>query len=172
VVWFITGSSRGLGRAIAEAALARGDRVAATARDPRALDELVAAHGDRAVALKLDVTYPNQAAAAVHAAREAFGGIDLVVNNAGHASVKPIDGFTSLWGVVNVTRASLPVLRAQRGGHVIQISPIGGPAPCELSRFAVEGFSRVLLREVAPLGIRVTVIEPGASAEAIVSRAA
>src|SRR5437870_2586270 len=175
-VWFVTGSSRGLGRAIAEAALARGDRVAATARDPRTLEDLVAGSGGPAVALKLDVTDPAQAAAAVQAAVNAFGWIDVVVN-AGYANFQSIEDFTEedfraqvetdLWGVVHVTRAALPVLRAQRDGHVIQISSIGGRtttpglAPYQLSKFAVEGFSGVLLKEVAPLGIRVTVIEPG-----------
>src|SRR3981081_3034532 len=126
-VWFVTGSSRGLGRSIAEAALARGDRVAATARDPRALDDLVAAYGDQAVALKLDVTDPAQAEAAVQATVDAFGRIDVVVNNAGYANINSIEDFTeedfraqvdtNLWGVVHVTRAALPVLRAQRDGH-------------------------------------------------------
>lgn len=162
-VWFITGSSRGLGRAIAEAALARGDRVAASARDPHTLDGLVASHGDQAVALKLDVTDPAQAAAAVQSTVDAFGRIDVVVNNAGYANVDAIEDFTeedfraqvdtNLWGVVHVTRAALPVLRAQRDGHVIQISSIGGRitapglGPYQLSKFAVEGFSGVLLKE-------------------------
>ncbi|MDO8210638.1 oxidoreductase [Conexibacter sp. CPCC 206217] len=177
-VWFITGSSRGLGRALAEAALGRGDRVAATARTPSALDALVARYGaDAVAAIPLDVTDPAQAANAVQAALDAFGRIDVVVNNAGYANVAAIEEFseqdfhaqvdTNLWGVVNVTRAALPVLRAQRSGHVIQISSVGGRTtapglgPYQLSKWAVEGFSGVLLKEVAHLGIRVTVIEPG-----------
>jgi NAD(P)-dependent dehydrogenase (short-subunit alcohol dehydrogenase family) len=176
-VWFITGSSRGLGRAIAEAALARGDRVAATARDPRALDGLAAAHGDRVLSLRLDVTDRAEADAAVRAAVDAFGRLDVVVNNAGYANINAIEDFTeedfraqidaNLWGVINVTRAALPVLRSQRDGHIIQISSVGGRTtspgvgPYQTAKFAVEGFSGVLREEVAPLGIRVTVIEPG-----------
>jgi NAD(P)-dependent dehydrogenase (short-subunit alcohol dehydrogenase family) len=177
--WFITGSSRGLGRAIAEAAVARGDRVAATARNPRTLHGLVTADPDQgvALALELDVTDRLQAEAAVQAAVDAFGRIDVVVNNAGYANVGAIEDFseedlraqveTNLWGVVNVTRAALPVLREQTAGHVIQISSIGGRVtsaglgPYQMSQFAVEGFSSVLRKEVAPLGIPVTVVEPG-----------
>jgi NAD(P)-dependent dehydrogenase (short-subunit alcohol dehydrogenase family) len=177
--WFITGSSRGLGRAIAEAALARGDRVAATARDPRTLDHLMTRDDGEgvALALQLDVNDPEQIDEAVQATVEAFGRIDVVVNNAGYAKIDAIEDFseddfraeveTNLWGVVHVTRAVLPVLREQRDGHVVQISSIGGRVtqpglgPYQLSKFAIEGFSGVLRQEVAPLGIRVTVVEPG-----------
>jgi NAD(P)-dependent dehydrogenase (short-subunit alcohol dehydrogenase family) len=177
--WFITGSSCGLGRAIAEAAVARGDRVAATARDPSTLHGLVTADPEQgvALALELDVTDRLQAEAAVQAAVDAFGRIDVVVNNEGYADVGAIEDFseedlraqfeTNLWAVVNVTRAALPVLREQTAGHVIQISSIGGRVtsaglgPSHMSQFAVEGFSGVLRKEVAPLGIRVTVVEPG-----------
>ena len=170
--WLITGSSRGLGRALAEAALAAGHNVVATARDPRALADLEGAH-----AVALDVTDREQARAAVAAAVERFGRLDVVVNNAGYANVNSLEDFeeddfraqieTNLWGVINVTRAALPVLREQGAGHIIQISSVGGRVtspgigPYQTAKWAVEGFSGVLAKEVAPLGIKVTVIEPG-----------
>jgi NAD(P)-dependent dehydrogenase (short-subunit alcohol dehydrogenase family) len=183
-VWLVTGSSRGLGLEIAKAVLAAGDRLVATARNPRDLHALVDRYGDarasnagRVCAVMLDVTQPAQARAAVEAARTAFGRLDVVVNNAGYANVNSIedaaeDDFraqieTNFFGVVNVTRAALPLLRAQRSGHIIQISSIGGRAATQgiaayqSAKWAVGGFSEVLAREVAPLGIRVTVMEPG-----------
>lgn len=170
--WLITGSSRGLGRALAEAAVAAGHNVVATARDPQALADLEGAH-----AVALDVTDREQARAAVAAAVERFGRLDVVVNNAGYANVSSIEDFaeddfraqleTNLWGVINVTRAALPVLREQGAGHIIQISSVGGRVtsaglgPYQTAKWAVEGFSGVLAKEVAPLGIKVTVVEPG-----------
>jgi NAD(P)-dependent dehydrogenase (short-subunit alcohol dehydrogenase family) len=175
--WLITGSSRGLGRSLAEAALAAGHQVVATARDPAQLRDLVDRHPDRARAVALDVTDRAQAGAAVRAAVEAFGRLDVVVNNAGYANVDSIEDFaeedfraqieTNLWGVINVTRAALPVLREQGSGHIIQISSVGGRvttpglAPYQTAKWAVEGFSGVLQKEVAPLGIEVTIVEPG-----------
>jgi NAD(P)-dependent dehydrogenase (short-subunit alcohol dehydrogenase family) len=175
--WLITGSSRGLGRALAEAVLADGDQLVATARRPERLADLVDLHPDRVTAVALDVTDRAQADAAVEAAVEVFGGLDVVVNNAGYANVDSIEDFaeddfreqieTNLWGVINVTRAALPVLREQGSGHVIQISSVGGRdtapgiAPYQTSKWGVEGFSGVLQKEVAPLGIKVTIIEPG-----------
>src|ERR1700681_2263282 len=174
-VWLITGSSRGLGRELAKAVLAAGDRLVATARKPEDLRELVSRYqtGDRVRAVALDVTNPAAAHAAVAAATSAFGRLDVVVNNAGYANVNSIedvadDDFhaqvdTNFFGVVNVTRAALPVLRAQRDGHVIQISSIGGRlatpglAAYQSAKFAVEGFSEVLSQDVGPLGIRVTI---------------
>jgi NAD(P)-dependent dehydrogenase (short-subunit alcohol dehydrogenase family) len=176
-VWLVTGSSRGLGLEIAKAVLASGDRLVATARDPRRLRPLVEAHGDRVRAVELDVTDPGQADAAIDVARTAFGRLDVLVNNAGYANVNSIedvaiDDFraqmeTNFFGVVNVTRAALPVLRLQRSGHIIQISSIGGRgatqgiAAYQSAKWAVGGFSEVLAKEVGPLGVRVTVIEPG-----------
>src|SRR4051812_13520997 len=135
-VWLITGSSRGLGLEIAKAALAAGDRVVATARSPAQLQSLVAAHGERVRAAALDVTDPAAARAAVELARTAFGRLDVVVNNAGYANVNSIEDVTeadlraqietNLFGVINVTRAALPVLRAQRAGRIVQISSVGG----------------------------------------------
>lgn len=176
-VWLITGSSRGLGRDLAKAVLGAGHRLVATARKAEDLRELVAEYGDRVRAVALDVTSPAAAREAVAVATSAFGRLDVVLNNAGYANVNSIEHVaeedfraqieTNFFGVVNVTRAALPVLRAQRDGHIIQISSIGGRfgsaglAAYQASKFAVGGFSEVLAKEVAPLGIRVTVVEPG-----------
>jgi NAD(P)-dependent dehydrogenase (short-subunit alcohol dehydrogenase family) len=176
-VFFLTGSSRGLGRAIAEAVLDGGHRLIATARRPSSLDDLVARHGDRVLALPLDVADPEQARAAVAAGAERFGRIEVVVNNAGYANIAAVEGVddddfraqieTNLLGVVNVTKAALPILRRQGGGHVIQVSSVGGRlatpglAAYQAAKWAVGGFSSVLAAEVAPLGIKVTVLEPG-----------
>lgn len=176
-VWFITGSSRGLGRDLARAVLAAGDRLVATARRPEQLREIIAGYEERAIALPLDVTRPEQARSAVGAAVERFGRIDVVVNNAGYANTSAIEDVTeedfreqfetNFFGVLHVTRAALPVLRRQGGGHVIQISSIGGRTGSpglgayQSAKWAVEGLSEVLSREVAPLGVRVTIVEPG-----------
>jgi len=176
-VFFLTGSSRGLGRAIAEAALDGGHRLVATARDPRSLDDLVATHGDRILALALDVTDSDAAQTAIAAAVEHFGRIDVVVNNAGYADLAAVEDVTledfrrqigtNFFGVVNVTKAALPILREQGAGHIIQVSSIGGRlatpglSAYQSAKWAVGGFSSVLAAEVNPLGIRVTVLEPG-----------
>jgi len=177
-VWLITGSSRGLGNALAKAVLAAGHRVVATARRPGDLAALVAQYGaDRVRAVALDVTDPASARAAVQQGVDAFGRLDVVVNNAGYGNVGAIedvsdDDFraqieTNFFGVANVTRAALPVLRTQRSGHFIQIASIGGRtaspglAAYQSAKWAVEGFSEVLAKEVAPLGIKVTIVEPG-----------
>ena len=169
--WFITGSSRGFGRALAVAALEAGDQVVATARNPR--HDLPGAFE-----IPLDVTDPDAAARAVEQAVERFGRIDVVANNAGYGNSGAIEDIgmddfraqveTNFFGVVNVTRAALPVLRAQGGGHFLQFSSIGGRvggspgmAAYQAAKFAVEGFSEVLNAEVKPLGIRVTIVEPG-----------
>ncbi len=176
--WFITGSSRGFGREIAEAALARGDRVIATARKPDQLEDLVAAHDGRAVALALDVTDPAAVNEVVGSAVGSFESFDIVVNNAGYADSAAIeemseDSFrrqieTNLFGVVNVTKAALPHFHRQRSGHFLQFSSIGGRVggtpgmgAYQTAKFAVEGFSEVLNAEVTPLGIKVTIVEPG-----------
>jgi NAD(P)-dependent dehydrogenase (short-subunit alcohol dehydrogenase family) len=176
-VWPITGSSRGLGRELASTVLAAGHRLVATARRPEDLHHLVSQYGDRVRIVALNVTDPAAARAAVDAATSAFGRLDVVVNNAGYANINsiedmPEDDFraqfeTNFFGVVNVTRAALPVLRAQRDGHIIQVSSIGGRrasvglSAYQSAKFAVEGFSEALSNEVGPLGIRVTIIEPG-----------
>jgi NAD(P)-dependent dehydrogenase (short-subunit alcohol dehydrogenase family) len=175
--WLITGSSRGLGRALAEAALAVGENVVATARNPDQLQDLVERYPGRARAVRLDVTDRAQAAAAVKATTSAFGRLDVLVNNAGYANVNSIEDFaeddfraqieTNLWGVINLTRAAVPVLREQSSGHILQISSVGGRdtmaglGPYQTAKWAIEGFSGVLQKELAPLGIHVTLIEPG-----------
>ncbi|NUO96713.1 MAG: SDR family NAD(P)-dependent oxidoreductase [Nonomuraea sp.] len=177
--WLITGASRGFGRRLTEAVLEIGDQVVATARVPEQLDDLVAAHGERVRAVALDVTDAAAAVRAVEAAVGAFGRLDVVVNNAGYANSAPIeemaeDDFraqieTNLFGVVNVTRAALPVLRAQRSGVFVQFSSIGGRVggtpgmgAYQTAKFGVEGFSEVLAAEVAPFGVKVVIVEPGA----------
>ncbi|ABK72514.1 SDR family NAD(P)-dependent oxidoreductase [Mycolicibacterium smegmatis] len=175
--WFITGSSRGFGRALVKAALDAGDNVAATARKPGQLADFAETYGDRVLALPLDVTDPSAARTAVATAREAFGRIDIVVNNAGYANVAPIETGddedfrtqfeTNFWGVYNVSKAALPVLREQRGGLIIQFSSMGGRVggspgigSYQAAKFAIDGFSRVLLAETAPFGVKVLVVEP------------
>jgi NAD(P)-dependent dehydrogenase (short-subunit alcohol dehydrogenase family) len=176
-VFFLTGSSRGLGRAIATAVLDAGHQLVATARRPETVDDLVTAYPDQILPLALDVADPTAAEAAIAAGRERFGRIDVVVNNAGYADLAAVedvslDAFraqidTNLFGVVNVTKAALPGLREQGGGHIIQVSSIGGRlataglSAYQSAKWAVGGFSSVLAAEVAPLGIKVTVLEPG-----------
>ncbi|TCM96398.1 NADP-dependent 3-hydroxy acid dehydrogenase YdfG [Paenibacillus sp. BK033] len=176
-VWFITGSSRGFGRSLAEAVLANGDRLIATARRTEQLADLKERYGSQVRLVPLDVTSYEQAEAAVQEAFEAFGRLDVLVNNAGYGNVSsieetPMEDFraqteTNLWGVVNVTKAALPLLREQGHGHIVQFSSIGGRSgapglgPYQMSKWAVEGFSEVLAKEVAPLGLKVTLIEPG-----------
>lgn len=179
-VWLITGSSRGLGRELVVAALDQGDSVVATARDAAALTPVVEQHGsDRVLATTLDVTDPVAARRAVAQAVQRFGRLDVVANNAGSANSGPIeelgdDDFrgqveTNFFGVVNVTRAALPVLRAQRSGLFLQFSSVGGRVggtpgmgAYQAAKFAVEGFSEVLANEARPFGVRVVIVEPGA----------
>jgi NAD(P)-dependent dehydrogenase (short-subunit alcohol dehydrogenase family) len=176
-VFFLTGSSRGLGRQIAEAALAAGHQLVATARRPDALADLADRHGHRILPVALDVTDPDTAVAAVAAGAEAFGRIDVVINNAGYANLAAVEDMTladfraqvdaNLFGVVNVTKAALPLLREQGAGHIIQVSSVGGRlatpglSAYQAAKWAVGGFSEVLAREVGPLGVKVTVLEPG-----------
>ncbi|MDG4783540.1 SDR family NAD(P)-dependent oxidoreductase [Micromonospora sp. WMMD961] len=176
-VWLVTGSSRGLGRAVAREVLAAGHDVVATARDVRALDDLRAEYPDHLLVQPLDVTDPQQAQAAVDAAVARFGRLDVVVNNAGYANMATIeevelDDFRAqveavFYGTVHVTKAALPVLLRQGAGHFIQVTSIGGRdtspgvSAYQSAKFAVEGFSGVLEKEVSPLGIKVTIAEPG-----------
>ncbi|MGH8447300.1 MAG: SDR family NAD(P)-dependent oxidoreductase [Solimonas sp.] len=176
-VWLVTGSGRGLGRHIVEAALAHGDRVAATARDLRTLAELKAHYGEQVRLIELDVTDAAAARAAVRETQTVFGRLDVVVNNAGYGRVAPFEQAdaaafraqidANFHGVVNVTRAALPLLRAQRSGHILQISSVGGRTGVpgftayQAAKWAVGGFSEALSQELAPLGIRVSVLEPG-----------
>jgi NAD(P)-dependent dehydrogenase (short-subunit alcohol dehydrogenase family) len=176
-VWLITGSSRGLGRALADAVLAAGLKLVATARDPAQLADLVERYGDQVRTLALDVTDPQAAGDAIEAAVEAFGRLDVLVNNAGYGNIGSIEDTrlediraqieTNLFGVIHVTKAAIPVLRKQGSGHIIQVSSIGGRvgamgrAPYSAAKWGVEGFSEVLAKETASLGIKVTIIEPG-----------
>jgi NAD(P)-dependent dehydrogenase (short-subunit alcohol dehydrogenase family) len=176
--WLITGSAHGIGRELAKAALDSGDRVVATARRPERLKDLVFEYGDRIRAVGLDVTDPHQAQGAVRTAVQEFGSLDVVVNNAGYAVPSSIEEMsaeafraeieTNLFGVVNVTKAALPVLHQQRSGCFVQFSSIGGRVGgtpglggYQTAKFAVEGFSEVLSNEVRPLGIKVIIVEPG-----------
>ena len=176
-IWFITGASRGFGRAWAVAALERGDSVAATARDTTTLDDLAATYGDRLLPLQLDVTDRAAGFAAVERAHERFGRLDVVVNNAGYGHFGFVEELseddvraqleTNLFGALWITQAALPILREQGSGHILQVSSIGGISAFPLvgayhaSKWALEGLSQSLAQEVAPFGIKVTLIEPG-----------
>jgi len=176
-VWFITGTSRGFGREWAIAALDRGDKVAATARDTTTLNDLAEKYGEALLPLKLDVTDREADFAAVKQAHDHFGRLDIVVNNAGYGHFGFIEELTeqeardqietNVFGALWVTQAALPYLRAQRSGHIIQVSSIGGVVAFQnvgiyhASKWALEGFSQALAQEVAPFGVHVTLIEPG-----------
>ncbi|WP_167106492.1 SDR family oxidoreductase [Mycobacterium sp. DL592] len=176
-VWFITGTSRGFGREWTIAALERGDKVAATARNTDTLADLVDKYGDAILPIALDVTDRDADFAAVKAAHDHFGRLDIVVNNAGYGHFGFVEELseadardqieTNVFGALWVTQAALPFLRAQRSGHIIQVSSIGGITAFPLvgiyhaSKWALEGFSQSLAQEVAPFGIHVTLIEPG-----------
>ncbi|MEU4235893.1 SDR family oxidoreductase [Actinoplanes sp. NPDC026619] len=175
--WFITGTSRGFGREWAEAALDRGDRVAATARDVASLGELTAKYGDRVLALALDVTDKAAVSAALAQAYEKFGRLDVIVNNAGYGQFGMIEEIseqeareqfeTNVFGALWVTQAALPYLRESGGGNIIQVSSIGGISAFanigiyNASKWALEGFSQALAQEVALFGVKVTLVEPG-----------
>ncbi len=176
-IWFITGASRGIGAEIARAALAAGDKVVATGRDRNRIEKTFAADADRVLAIELDVAQEVQAKAAVDTALAKFGRIDVLVNNAGYGQLglfeenEPGDVerqyATNVFGLFHVTRAILPVMRQQRAGHIFNVTSvaglIGSPGAsiyCS-SKFAVEGFSESLAKEVAQFGIKITLIEPG-----------
>jgi NAD(P)-dependent dehydrogenase (short-subunit alcohol dehydrogenase family) len=177
-VWLITGSGSGLGRNIAVAALNAGGKVVATARNTDQLSALVSKYGSKVLPVRLDVTNEEEGNAAVAAAVEVFGGLDVLVNNAGYGDTRPFEQVpsaefrklvdTCLFGVVNLTRAALPVMRKQRNGHIIQISSLGGRtafpgnAAYFASKWAVGGFTEGLALETAPFGVKVTALEPGA----------
>jgi NAD(P)-dependent dehydrogenase (short-subunit alcohol dehydrogenase family) len=176
-VWFITGSSRGLGRSLTEAVLAIGDRVVATARKIEQLDDLAEEYRDHVYPFELDVTKYARIRGAVRAAIDRFGRIDVLVNNAGFGITGATEAFTgeqvrsqletNLYAPIEVTRAVLPFMRKQRSGHILQISSVGGrvgnPALTiyQAAKFGLSGFSEALSKEVAPLGIHVTSVEPG-----------
>src|SRR6202795_4651570 len=176
-VWLVTGSASGLGRNIAEAVLASGDRLVATARDPRRLDDLVKKYGDQIRTAPLDVADEKAAQASVQMAVDAFGRLDVVVNNAGYGDIAPFEQLsserfkalmdTNFYGVVNVTRAALPIMRKQRSGYIFQISSVGGrlarpgSTGYHAAKQAVGGFTDALAQEVAPFGVKVCALEPG-----------
>jgi NAD(P)-dependent dehydrogenase (short-subunit alcohol dehydrogenase family) len=176
-VWLITGCSTGLGRALAERVLRHGDRCVVTARNEGQIADIVMAHPEAALALELDVTDDRQRRDAIARAEDAFGRIDVLVNNAGHGYSAAIeegdDGDiramfeTNFFGLAAMTRAVLPGMRARSHGHIVNIASIGGLVANPASgyycatKFAVEALSEALAKEVAPLGIRVTIIEPG-----------
>lgn len=176
-IWLVTGSARGLGRHVVETALAEGDRVVATARDPGRLADLEERHGGDLRTFALDVTDAAAAAAAVDFADTTFGRLDVLVNNAGFGNVAPFEQTTeedfraqietNLYGVVNLTRAAIPVMRRQRAGCIVNVSSVGGRAATpglsayQTAKWAVGGFTEVLAQEVAPFGIKVIALEPG-----------
>jgi NAD(P)-dependent dehydrogenase (short-subunit alcohol dehydrogenase family) len=176
-VWFITGCSTGFGRDLARAVLSRGDRAVITARNPATVAEFAAAYPDAALTAALDVTTPGQPEAVVERAEAAFGRIDVLVNNAGYGYLAAVEEGeddevralfeANVFGLIAVTRAVLPGMRARRRGHIVNISSIGGLVGLpgigfyNASKFAVEGLSEALAKEVEPLGIKVTVVEPG-----------
>lgn len=176
-VWLITGSASGLGRNIAEAVLASGDRLVATARDPRGLEDLGKQYGDQIRATPLDVTDESAADAAVQLAVNAFGQLDVVVNNAGFGDIAPFEQLssdrfkalvdTNFYGVVNVTRAAVPIMRKQKSGCILQISSVGGRlarpgnSGYHAAKWAVGGFTESVAQEVAPFGVRMCALEPG-----------
>ncbi len=176
-VWFVTGTSSGIGRCVVEAAAAHGDRVVATVRRPEEAAAVTRIAPDRVRVAIADVTDPGQVRRAVALAVDGFGRIDVVVNNAGHGLIAGVEEATddqwhrqfatNVFGVIDVTRAVLPVMRRQAGGHFVMISSVSGQSAAPglayyaASKHAVEGFSEALAREVAHLGIRVTIVEPG-----------
>ena len=176
-VWFITGSSRGLGRSLTEAVLAKGGRVAATARNPEQINDLITRYPDQILPIKLDVTQREQIDQAVAKTITHFGRIDVLVNNAGFGIIGAAEAYTdeqmrsqletNLYAPIEITRAVLPHMRKQRSGRILQISSIGGRVGnagltmYQAAKFGLGGFSEALSREVLPLGIYVTSVEPG-----------
>jgi NAD(P)-dependent dehydrogenase (short-subunit alcohol dehydrogenase family) len=175
--WLVTGSASGLGRNIAEAVLAAGDRLVATARDPKRLEDLVKKYGALVRTAPLDVADEDAARAAVQVAVDAFGRLDVVVNNAGYGDIAPFEQMsperfkavvdTNFYGVVNVCRAAIPIMRKQKSGCIFQVSSVGGRitrpgnSPYHAAKWAVGGFTESLAQEVAPFGVKVCALEPG-----------
>ena len=176
-VWLVTGSASGLGRNIAEAVLASGDHLVATARDPRRLEDLVKKYGNQIRTAPLDVADEKAAQASVQLAVDAFGRLDVVVNNAGYGDIAPFEQLssekfkalmdTNFYGVVYVTRAALPTMRKQKSGCILQISSVGGrlarpgSTGYHAAKWAVGGFTESLAQEVAPFGVKMCALEPG-----------
>jgi NAD(P)-dependent dehydrogenase (short-subunit alcohol dehydrogenase family) len=177
-VWFITGSSTGFGRELAEELLEQGYKVVATARKPESVNDLVTKYPETARSVKLDVTKPDEVRAAIAVAVKEFGRIDVVVNNAGYGLIGAVEEAsidqirhqfeTNVFGALDVIRAALPQLREQKGGHILNLSSVGGfvgfPSSGHYSatKFALEAYSESLAKEAEHLGIKVTIVEPGA----------
>lgn len=177
-VWLITGCSKGLGRALAQQALKAGYRVVLSARDASSVEDIVRKHREAAAAVQLDVTRPDQVDAAIAAAQVRFGGVDVLVNNAGYGYLGAIEEGedvdvrsmfeTNVYGTWNMIKAVLPGMRERGRGHIVNISSVGGLTVFpgvgfyHMTKFAVEGLSETLAKETSPLGIGVTVVEPGA----------
>ena len=175
--WLVTGSASGLGRNIAEAVLESGDRLVATARDPRRLEDLLKKYGDQVRTAALNVVDEAAARAAVQTAVEAFGRLNVVVNNAGYGDIAPFEQLsserfkavvdTNFHGVVNVCRAAIPIMRKQKSGCILQVSSVGGRlarpgnSPYHAAKWAVGGFTESLAQEAAPFGVKVCSLEPG-----------
>ena len=176
-VWLITGCSSGFGQAFAQAVIAHGDQLVATAREVEHIETLASEHPDSVRVMALDVTNAEQAQVTVKDALDAFGHIDVLVNNAGYGLFGAFEEISdeqirhqmevNLFGAMNVTRAVLPSMRTQRSGHLVQISSMSGQvgtigfSACQASKFGLEGWSEALSKEIAPFGIRVTILEPG-----------
>src|SRR3984893_7256627 len=176
-VWFVTGSASGLGRSIAEAVLTSGDHLVATARHPPRLADLAQKYGNQIRTAPLDVADEDAANAAVPGAVDTFGRLDAVVNNAGYGDIAPLEQLirerfkalmdTNFYGVVNVTRAAIPIMRKQKSGCILQISSVGGrlarpgSTAYHAAKWAVGGFTESLAQEVAPFGVNVCAVEPG-----------
>lgn len=177
-VYIITGTSSGFGRALAEAVLQRGDQAVLTARNPDTVADLVEKYKDDALAVRLDVTNADERQTVVPSALDKFGRVDVLINNAGQGSLGAFEGFSSeqlrqhfevnCFGVMEMTRSALPIMRQQRSGHILNLTSVGGLVSVGgfalycATKFAVEGFSEGLRDEVKPLGIHVTIVEPGA----------
>ena len=176
-IWFITGISSGLGKALAQTVIENGDFVIGTFRNQTQVDVFNNHHKDKAIALTLDITKPSEIEKAIKFVADKFGGIDVLVNNAGFGFAGAIEETSTaeareifeanFFGTLNLTQSFLPMLRQQKSGHIIQISSHGGFKAFpgfgiyNASKFALEGFSEALAIEVAPLGIKLTIVEPG-----------
>lgn len=175
--WLVTGGSRGFGRALCERILESGDNLLATARDPEQLASLAGSRPDQLATARLDVTREDEAHAAVEAAIQRFGALDVLVNNAGYGDIGSVEDTalasfrrqieTNLFGTITLTKAVIPHMRARRSGHIIQFSSVGGRlgapgrAAYSAAKWGVEGFSEVLAQEMRLIGVKVTIIEPG-----------
>lgn len=176
-IWLITGSARGIGRALAEAALAAGDTVVATARDPSRLEDLAPTYGDRVMPAPLDVTDYAAACQVADKTVATFGRLDVAANVAGYGNLGPIEDTgiedfraqieTNLFGAINIAKAAIPTMRLQKAGHIVMFSSVGGRigstgrAPYSAAKFGVEGYSECMATEMAPHGVKVTIVEPG-----------